>query len=384
MLIVKLKSGKEQPVLKGNPWIFSGAIDTVQGSPEREHLCRVLNAKGQFICQGMYNPFSQIAVRVLTTGKEPIDEGFLLGRITSAVEMRTACIQADTTCYRLINAEGDELPGLIVDRYGEVLVLQISCPGMETFKSEITSSLRTIFPGCSIHERSDTKGRTTEGLRVQTGPLLGVLPKGDLTVLERGIPFVVDILTGDRTGFYLEHRHNRERLESLAENKDVLDLFSYTGSFSVCALKGGAKSVVSVDVSSPAQALLKKNCELNQISQFVWRHLRDDALRFLNNDRSTYDIVVCDPPVLGREAEEYTKILSLAMVRLRPGGILFSLARATSQFSHVDLLKSIWAAARNSSRRSRILEPLFQAPDFPILPAHPQGVQLLGYMVHIQ
>ncbi|MDT8272796.1 MAG: class I SAM-dependent rRNA methyltransferase [Desulfomonilia bacterium] len=384
MLIVKLKPGKDQPILNGNPWIFSGAVDKISEGQEGEFLCRVLNAKGQFLCQGMYNPFSQIAVRVLTLGKEPLDDSFLEERIRSAVKLRSACIPRETTCFRLINAEGDELPGLVVDLYGNVLVLQLSCPGMDAFKSRIVSILSTLYPDCTIHERSDTKARTAEGLRVQTGPLLGALPDGDLMVYERGIPFVVDVLTGDRTGFYLEHRRNRERLQSLSEDKDVLDLFSYTGSFSVCALKGGARRVVSVELSAPAQALLKKNSDINQIQPFTWRHIKDDVARFLSDERSTYDIVVCDLPVMGRDSAEYIKIHHLAMERLRSGGLLFSLARATSTLSHVDLLKVIWRAARNSTKRAKILEPLFQSPDFPILPSHPQGIQLLGYLVHIQ
>src|SRR5512137_1150841 len=173
MLIVKLKPRKESPVIGGHPWIYSGAIDRVQGFPEKERLCRVLDAKGHFVCQGLYNPLSQIAVRVLTLGKESIDRAFLDARIRSAIEMRGRIMDADTSCYRLVNSEGDLLPGLVVDLYHDVLVMQINTPGMEDLKAVITEILAEHFPSGNIFERSDTRSRVAEGLRPTSGALHG-------------------------------------------------------------------------------------------------------------------------------------------------------------------------------------------------------------------
>ena len=197
------------------------------------------------------------------------------------------------------------------------------------------------------------------------------------------MPFIVDIFTGDRTGFYLEHRDIRQKVMMYAGDRDVLDLFCYSGAFSVYALKGGARSVVSVDSSSPAQSLLKKNMELHKIKSFVWRHNKDDVFRFLNDDKSAYDLVICDPPVFNKEYDEHMKLTGLAMARVKPGGLLFSLAQLTSQFTTIDLLKVIARAAKDLSRTARIIEPLAQSADFPFLPSHPQGMHMAGFVVHI-
>lgn len=384
MLIVRLKPRKESPVLGGHPWIYSGAIDKVQGSPDEERLCRVIDAKGHFICQGLYNPISQIAVRVLTLGKETVDRSFYAARIRSAVEMRRRIMDPETSCYRLINSEGDLLPGLVVDFYHDVLVMQIATPGMEELKADLTEILSSQFPSHTIFERSNMRTRGSEGLRPSSGVLLGQVEGADISVTERGTPFLVDIFTGDRTGFYLEHRDIRQRVMSYARDKEVLDLFCYTGAFSICALKGGARSVVSVESSSPAQALLKKNMELHKIKPFVWRHIKEDVFRFLSDDRGSYDLVLCDPPAFNKELDEHLKVLGLAMTRVKPGGLLFSLAPVTSQFSPTDLVRAISRAAQNLSRKARILEPLAQSADFPFLPSHPQGMQLAGFVTYLE
>jgi 23S rRNA (cytosine1962-C5)-methyltransferase len=383
MLIVKLKPKKEAPVLGGHPWIYSGAVEKVQGEPEQERICRVLDARGHFICQGLYNPLSQIAVRVLTLGKEPIDRKFIEARIKNAIDLRNRIIDKETTCYRLINSEGDLLPGLVVDRYQDVLVLQITIPGIDDLKSIITDVLHGHFPNHVIFERSDSRMRNVEGLRPFSGMLEGQKESSDLQVFEKGLPFIVDIFTGDRTGFYLEHRDIRQKVMAYADSMDVLDLFCYSGAFSVYALKGGARSVVSVDSSSPAQSLLKKNMELHKIKSFVWRNNKDDVFRFLNDDKSAYDLVICDPPVFNKEYDEHMKVTGLAMARLKPGGLLFSLAQLTSQYTTIDQLKVIARAAKDLSRTARIIEPLAQSADFPFLPSHPQGMHMTGFVVHV-
>lgn len=384
MLIVRLKPGKEGPVLQGHPWIYSGAVDKVQGEPEKERLCRVLNARGQFVCQGMYNPVSQLAVRVLTMGKESIDKAFFHARVKNAIALRNAIIHGDTSCCRLINAEGDLMPGLVVDRYNDILVMQVITPGMEDIKGDLVDILRSEFPMCSIFERSDTRTRSNEGFRPVTGPLHGTTETHDLTVSEHGITFAVDILTGDKTGFYLEHRDTRQRIMVYARDREVLDLFSYTGSFSVCALKAGATSVTSIDSSAPAQVQVKRNMEINMIKPFTWRHLKEDTSRFLVDDKAFYDLVLCDAPAFGNEYEEHSRILQLAVARLKPGGVLFSLAPVTGQFGSADLLKAIHRASQGQFRTARVLETLSQSADFPFLPAHPQGMHQAGFVVYVE
>lgn len=384
MLIVQLKAKKEVPVIHDHPWVYSGAVDKVQGDPAKEHLCRVINARGQFVCQGTYNPISQLAVRVLTLGKENVDKAFIAGRIKAAIALRERIISEDTTCCRLVNSEGDRLPGLVVDRYNDMLVLQIITPYMESIKTELVDILKSALPSCAIYERSDSRTRSNEGFRPSIGPLYGNTEVQDLVVKENGIAFAVDIFTGDRTGFYMEHRHTRQRFMQYARGRDVLDLFSYTGSFSVCAFHAGAKSLLSVDSSAPAQVQLKKNMEIHKIKPFVWRHVRDDVQRFLNDEKGAFDLIACDAPAFGNEYEEHSKTVALAMARLRPGGILFYMAPVTAQFGQVDLLKAISRASQSLGSSARVLEPLSQSADFPSLPSHPQGMHQVGYVVHVE
>jgi len=383
MIIVRLIEKKDNPILNGHPWIFSGSIDTVTGSSEEGHLCRVLNSKGHFVCQGMYNPLSNISVRVLSLEKTPVTREFLQARIQRAINLRKKIIPETTNCFRLINAEGDHLPGLIVDIYDNVLVMQFLCPGMEDFKNELVHIFHSLYPQAIIHERSDVKSRRAEGLFPQSGPLYGTLSSGDIPTTETGVSFVVNVLTGDRTGFYLDHRSNRCRLQSFTSGKDVLDLFCYTGAFSLYALKAQARSVVSVDSSAPAQAILRKNIELNSMKQASWKHVRDDTFSFLAQENSRYDVIVCDPPPFSKGHEEYTKINTLAIEHLKPGGFLFTFAQNTPQFSSADLLKALNRASKASGRTAKIIEPLFQSPDFAILPSHPQGTHLLGFIVYV-
>ncbi len=384
MLIVRLKPKKEMPVTIGHPWIFSGAIDKIQGSPEEGSLCRVIDSRGKFVCQGFYNPYSQIAVRVLTRGKEAVDRNFFLRRIQQAVKLRKSLIPADTTCYRLIHGEGDMIPGLVVDYYGTVLVMQFLSTGAEEIKGDIVSIFQEIYPKCAIHERSDLRSRSAEGLRPLSGPLSGALEEGEILVQEAGIPFLVDVLTGDKTGFYLDHRNNRLKLQASAAGKDVLDLFSYTGAYAIHALKGGAKSVVSVDSSSPAQALAKKNLEVNKIAPFVWRHVRDDASRFLQDDKTRYDIIVCDPPAFPKESEDLEKILTLSLERLNNSGLLFATSYLGPQFTPLEFYRAVQGAAEHASRTVKLIEPLHEGHDFPVLPTHPQGIHLFGHILYVE
>lgn len=384
MQIVRLKQGKEIPILNGHPWVFSGAIDRVQDESDESSVCRVLNSKGHFVAQGIYNQSSRIAVRILSLDKQTIDRGFFASRIQAAMDMRKRIIPADTTCFRLINAEGDGLPGLIIDQYGDVFVIQIMCPGMDEVKDLIVDILKGLYPDCIIHERSDMKSRKTEGLPLTSGPLLGNLPDDDIRVKESGINFVVDVCTGDRTGFYLDRRICRQTLMRLAKDRQVLDLFSYSGAFGLYAIKAGARHVVSVDSNAPTQALLKKNMEINRVDPFAWRHIREDAMAFLGANKDKYDIIICDPPPFASQKEDYVRTNALSLARLSPGGLLFSFASFSPGFSAKDLLMAINEAARKASRKVRVIETLCPSPDFPYLPSHSEGINMHGYIIFAQ
>ncbi|HOJ15268.1 MAG TPA: class I SAM-dependent methyltransferase, partial [Deltaproteobacteria bacterium] len=226
-------------------------------------------------------------------------------------------------------------------------------------------------------------GLGCRGLRPEVGPLKGGGLGGDVVVSENGLSYAVDVLTGDRTGFYLEHRLTRSRIAAYAKGRRVLDLFSYSGSFSVCALAAGAVSVASVDSSAPAQALLRKNMELNRIRPFVWRHHRDDAVSFLEADRDSYDLVLVDAPASVSEYREYRRVLDRAVARLGSPGILFVAAGFNAQFSGPDLLKAVHKSASGLSRNVRVLETLSGPADFPWLPSHPEGLFQGGFVLYL-
>ena len=382
MFIIRIKENKEQPILAGHPWIFAGAIDKVDSHSDK-YTCRVLDSKGRFVCQGFYNPYSQIAVRVLTLGRDNIDKEMFAKRIDKAILFRKSIIPEATTCYRLINAEGDRLPGLVADRYGNVIVIQFLCMAMEKFRDDIIDLIIARYPGYAIHERSDAKSRKAEGLDMQAGPISGILPEGDLEVLEEGSRIFIDVKTGDRTGYYLEYRPIRSFIRSVSKGKSMLDLFSYTGGFALSACLAGALSVTSVDSSIPAQAILKRNMEANSISSFVWHHQRDDVAAFLSRDTSLYDIVICDPPPFSKP-EDYNNIFSLAMSRVKSGGMMLALTSYSSRFGIYELMKATAKAAISCGLTAKVVGKLSQGPDYPYLPSHPEGEHMHGLILNIE
>jgi 23S rRNA (cytosine1962-C5)-methyltransferase len=382
MFIVKIKENKEQPILAGHPWIFAGAIDRVDSHSEK-YLCRVLDSKGRFVCQGFYNPYSQIAVRVLSLGRDNIDRDMFANRIDKAILFRKHIIPEATNCYRLINAEGDRLPGLVADRYGDVIVIQFLCMAMDKFRDDIIDLFAARYPGYAIHERSDAKSRKAEGLDMQSGPISGTLPEGDLEVLEEGRRVLIDVKTGDRTGYYLEYRPIRSFVGSVSKGKSVLDLFSYTGGFALSACLAGASSVTSVDSSMPAQAIVKRNMEINSISSFVWHHQREDVSALLSRETSLYDIVICDPPPFSRP-EDYNNIFSLAMSRVESGGMMLALTSYSPRFGVYELMKATAKAACSFGLTARVAGKLSQGPDYPYMASHPEGEHVHGLILNIE
>ncbi len=384
MLIVRLKERKEAPILGGHPWIYSGAIDDVKGDSKVGSICRVLDSRGRFVCQGFFNPYSQISVRVLSLGKDKIDKNFFMQRIERAISMRSSIIPEDTTGFRIVNAEGDGIPGLFVDIYSGVMVVQFLCPGIERHRDTIIGILNEIYPEHVIHERSDDRSRHVEGLKPLSMPLHGSLPEREIEIVEMGMHFLVDVKRGERSGFYLDHRANRQIIRSIAKDRDVLDLFCYTGGFTVSALRGGARSAVAVDSSAPALDILKRNMDINHIPAFAWRSVRADMLSFLSQDRETYDLVICDPPPFPKEQEILEKITNLAIKRLRPGGIMSFTTSFPYTLPPDDMIKYVARSTRATGRRTRIIARLSQSPDFPYLTSHPQGMHMIGYLLYVE
>ncbi len=384
MLIVKLKEKKHLHLFNGHPWVFAGAIDEVTGSDDdNTGLCRVINDKGRFVCLGLYNPYAQIAVRLLTLNKESIDRDFFMRRIKAAIEMRKGLISSDTNCYRLVNAEGDFLPGLVADRYAETVVLQFGCPGMEQFKDEIISIFEELFPGAYIHERSDMRSRKAERLMPESGPLCGQRENGEVVINENGLQLAVDIFTGDRTGHYIDQRATRRRLMEMAQDKTVLDLFCGGASFAVHALKGGAKSATCVDTSAPTQLSVKRNMELNQIDSSRWQHEKADAARFLSKNSDHFDIVVLDPPPHS-EAEDYVKLNSAALKVVSKGGYLFTSMALQTQLDVKSFMRILSKAAYVAGREVQVVDTIQQPADFPYRVSHPEGRHLCGFILYVQ
>ncbi|MDQ2693748.1 MAG: class I SAM-dependent rRNA methyltransferase, partial [Chloroflexota bacterium] len=331
MAEIILKPGREKSILRRHPWIFSGAIHQVDGEPAPGATVNVLSSQRVFLARAAYSPSSQIRARIWTFDEEPVDLEFFRRRIRLAIATRQALnVQSQSDGYRLIYAESDGIPGLIVDRYGDVLVLQSLTTGSEFWKETLADFLLEETGLSTIYERSDADVRELEGLSTTTAILRGNLPSFLLSVTEHNLRFSVNLQSGHKTGFYLDQRPNRLRVRELARDKDVLDGFCYTGGFTVNALAGGARSVLSVDSSAEALMLCQENAALNHLPASSHTLLEGDIfllLRKFRDERRSFDMIILDPPKFAptaaqaeRAARGYKDINLLAFKLLRPGG----------------------------------------------------------------
>jgi 23S rRNA (cytosine1962-C5)-methyltransferase len=382
-----LKPAREKSLLRHHPWVFSGAIDRLDGSPLSGDTVEVLSSRGEFLARAAFSPCSQIRARVWTFADEPVDNAFLRGRILTAILSRSSIpLPHDTGAFRLIHAESDGLPGLIVDRYGGTLVVQLLSAGAEFWRLAIAGILVDLTGLTDIYERSDADVRELEGLPARLGPLLGEPPQKCI-ITENGLQFTVDLAGGHKTGFYLDQRLNRQRVRELSADRDVLDCFCYTGGFSLNALAGGARSVLSVDSSSDALALCRENVALNGLP--VGRHdlLEGDVfhlLRKFRDEARSFDLIVLDPPKFAptaamaeKAARGYKDINLLGFKLLRPGGLLVTFSCSGGVDSA--LFQSIVAsAALDAGVQAQIEERLFQSPDHPVALNFPEGAYLKG------
>jgi 23S rRNA (cytosine1962-C5)-methyltransferase len=390
---LKLKAGREKSMLRRHPWIFSGAVASLEGKAAPGETVRVVDNRGNFLALGAYSPHSQIRVRVW--GWDPgikIDEAFFLARLDRAVGLRQTMLPAlKTNALRLVHAESDGLPGLIVDRYDRGLVVQFLASGPELWRETLTGLLRHWSAVDWIYERSDAEVRQLEGLPDQTGSLFGAAPQR-LVIEESGLKFWVDLAGGHKTGFYLDQRANRARVRELAPGRDVLDCFAYTGGFSASALRGGARSVLAVEASAEALALGRENVALNGLPPESMDWQQGDVfqvLRQLRDQARSFDLIVLDPPKFAptgaqvqRAARGYKDINLLAFKLLRPGGLLATFS--CSGGIDADLFQKIVAgAALDAGVDARIVDHLFQGPDHPVALNFPEGGYLKGLVVAV-
>ena len=384
MITLFLKSGRERPVLNGHPWIFSGAIERAEGDLDSVGVADVFDFKKNWLARGLYNPRSQIRVRVLTWHNEPIDGDFFARRLSHAHVFRQRYLSDATDAYRVVNGEGDLLPGLIVDRYANFLVCQFFSAGMALFKNDILDALSAIDSVKGIFERSDGRVGNEEGLEPSIGVLSGEPPPEQITITENGFKFLVDVRRGQKTGFFLDQRDNRAFLSTLARGQTVLNCFSFSGAFSVFAYGGGAKEVVTLDSSKPALELAEQNLQLNGFGDAPGELLKGDAFAYLKEIDKKFDVIVLDPPSLAHRRSDIDaatggyKFLNLhALKQLNPSGLLLTFS--CSQHLSLDLFqKVVFGAAVDAGRKVCIVKRLGPPIDHPISLHHPEGDYLKG------
>ncbi|HNH05656.1 MAG TPA: class I SAM-dependent rRNA methyltransferase [Anaerolineales bacterium] len=383
---ITLNPNREKSLLRRHPWIFASAIRHVDETHASGSTVDLLSSEGQFLARASYSPNSQIRARVWTFNDEPVDEEFFRKRIRAAIEMRSV-LSGSSKSLRLIHAESDGLPGLIVDRYEDVLVLQSLTAGSEFWKETIADLLVEETGIAAIYERSDADVRELEGLKPITGILRGTITNLQIPITEYGLEFKVDIAHGHKTGFYLDQRENRRRVGELSKNRDVLNCFCYTGGFSIHALANGAKSVLSVDSSADALALLEENIALNQLPADRHTSLEGDVFQLLRKFRDanrSFDLIVLDPPKFAptaahaeKASRAYKDINLLAFKLLRRGGLLFTYS-CSGGIDAALFQKIVASAALDAGVDATIIEHLSQGSDHPVSLHFPEGMYLKG------
>ncbi len=387
-----LKKGRERSVKRRHPWVFSGAIEKVAGDARPGETVQVRDIAGNPLALAAFSPKSQIRARVWTFNhEEEVDAAFFRGRLTRALALRQSLPAArHTNALRLVNGESDGLPGLVVDRYADVLVVQILSAGIERWRDPILDALAESS-GCeAIYERSDAEVRGLEGLQPRTGFVRGNRNASRCPISEYGLNFRVDVEQGQKTGFFLDQRENRQRVRALAAGREVLDGFCYTGGFSIATLAGGAKRVTAIESSSSALEVAKENLAANPLDASKVEFLQADVfshLRTLRDRGAHFDLVVLDPPKFAPTAAQaknaaraYKDINLLALKLLSPGGLLatFSCSGGVS----AELFQSIVAgAALDAGAEAKIVERFSAAADHPVALEFPEGEYLKGLLV---
>ncbi|HEJ7113932.1 23S rRNA (cytosine(1962)-C(5))-methyltransferase RlmI [Serratia marcescens] len=389
-----LAKGREKSLLRRHPWVFSGAVQRVEGKALSGETIDILDSQGKWLARGAYSPESQIRARVWTFQQdEEINIDFFIRRLQQAQSWRDWVAQRDgLDGYRLIAGESDGLPGITIDRFQNFLVLQLLSAGAEYQRPALLSALQHCYPECSIYDRSDVTVRKKEGLPLAQGPVLGDLPPELLPITEHGMKLLVDIQQGHKTGFYLDQRDSRLAARNYSAGRRVLNCFSYTGAFAVSALMGGCEQVISVDTSQAALDIAKQNVELNKLDLSKAEFVRDDVFQLLRNYRAQgekFDLIIMDPPKfvenknqLASACRGYKDINMLALQLLNPGGILLSFS--CSGLMPTDLFQKILAdAAVDAGRDVQFIEQFRQAADHPVIATYPEGLYLKGFACRV-
>jgi len=386
---VILKRGKEKPVLRGHPWVFSGAVEKIEGDVSPGEVGEVYSTEGRFLGMGHLNPHSQIILRMLTREREELDREFFRERISMAAVLRENDVIGKTNAYRLVNGEGDFLPGLIVDRYDRTLVVQFLTAGMERSKELLTDLLVNPFHPQSIYERSDVATRKEEGLQEVSGLLFGKDVPDGIEIEEYGCRFRINVKRGQKTGFYLDQRDNRLELGGVSRGKKMLDCFCYTGAFSVHAGSGGAKEITLIDSSEEALRTAEEHFDLNDLGRIPRQFIRGDAFDILRGLEPNYDIIILDPPPFAKKkahlagASRGYKDLNLQAFRLlKREGLLFTYS--CSHHMSWDLFqKIVFSAAVDAGKEVQLLGRKGHPIDHPINLCHPEGEYLKGLICRV-
>ncbi len=386
---IHLAAQGQARILAGHPWLYESDIASVEGTPQPGDVVEVLASHGQSVGRGLYSPQSKIPVRLLTRSQEAIGDTFWRTRIQAAVALRKQVVSG-TTAYRLVHADGDGLPGLIVDRYGEVLVMQCVTVGINRRRETLADLLLSLTGATAVYLRNDSPAQTREGLTSERMFLRGSSATA-MEIREGPARFIVDIAAGQKTGWFCDQRDNRLAVAAISKGKDVLDAFCHTGGFGVQAAMAGARSVSGLDASRPAVEQARAHAVLNQVSPICDFRSGDaaEALKKLGRSRKRFDVVILDPPafakrrsVRGSALEGYQHLNALALPLIRQGGTLVTCS-CSHHVSETDLCAVVEAAARRARRRIKILDRRGAGPDHPINPDVPETRYLTCLLVAV-
>ena len=389
---IQLRHGKAESLKRFHPWIFSGAIQRMPDNLTEGQFVRVIDHKGDFLAIGHYQ-IGSIAIRVLSFVERKIDNEFWKERLSEAFNMRCSIglvEREDNNTLRLVHGEGDQLPGLIIDLYGKTAVMQAHSVGMHLYRKEIAAALIDVCKGIieNVYYKSETTLPFKADLHEKDGFIIG--GNEDNIAIEYGLKFHIDWLRGQKTGFFIDQRENRKLLEQYSIGKNVLNMFCYTGGFSVYALRGGATRVTSVDSSAKAIDLTRANAELNFPGDSRHDAYAEDAFKFLERAGDDYELIVLDPPAFAKHKgalrnalKGYTRLNAIAISKIRKGGIIFTFS--CSQAVNKDQFRlAVFTAAAQADRHVRILHQLHQPADHPINIYHPEGEYLKGLVLEVE
>ena len=393
MVNIYLKPKKEESLLRFHPWVFSGAIGRMDGQPVEGDWVRVLDHEGRFLGAGHYQVGS-IAVRILSFSDCEADRSWWERRIGRAFRLRQTLglvRPGENDTFRLVHGEGDQLPGLVVDVYGETAVMQAHSVGMHQERQLIAETVLDVVPGLRhIYYKSESTLPYKAPIDPQDGYLIGGPADGEHLALESGLRFQVDWLRGQKTGFFIDQRDNRSLLEHYATGRSVLNMFCYTGGFSVYALRGGAERVHSVDSSAKAIELTNRNVALNFPGDTRHEAYAEDAFKFLQNNREEYDLIILDPPAFAKHRDAvrnalkgYQRLNAKAIGQIRSGGLLFTFS-CSQAVSREQFRLAVFSAAAETGREVRILHQLTQPADHPVNIYHPEGEYLKGLVLWVE